>query len=147
MSMWKKYNHKCCDIWKHKNHTQSYSGFQQYCSTSFSYTFSAQKTHASLLAQIVKSLPAMWETWVQSVSQEDPPSWRRKWQITSVFLPRKFHGFRKGRGTRDQIANIHWKIEKKLENSRKTSTFASLNMLKPLTVQITVNCEKSFTRW
>ena len=38
--------------------------------------------------------------------------WRRKWQTTSVFLPGKSHGFRKGRGTRDQIANIHWKIEK-----------------------------------
>ena len=45
-------------------------------------------------------------------------------------------GFRKGRGTRDQIANIRW-IKKKLENSRKTSTSASLIMLKPLTVWIT----------
>ena len=42
-------------------------------------------------------------------------------------------GFRKGRGTRDQIANIHW-IIKKQENSRKISTSASLTMLKPLTV-------------
>ena len=40
-------------------------------------------------------------------------------------------GFRKGRGTRDQIAYIHWIIEK-ARNSRKTS--ASLTMLKPLTV-------------
>ena len=50
-------------------------------------------------------------------------------------------GFRKGRGTRDQIANIHW-IKKKLENSKKTSTSASLTMIKPLTVQITTNCVK-----
>ena len=41
-------------------------------------------------------------------------------------------GFRKGRGTRDQIANIRWIIEK--ENSRKTSTSASLTVLTPLTV-------------
>ena len=41
-------------------------------------------------------------------------------------------GFRKGRGTRDQIANIRWQ-----ENSRKTSTYASLTTLKPLTVWIT----------
>ena len=41
-------------------------------------------------------------------------------------------GFRKGRGTRDQIANIHWIIEK--ESSRKTSTSALLTMPKPLTV-------------
>ena len=40
-------------------------------------------------------------------------------------------GFRKGRGTRDQIANIHW-ITKKQENSRKTSTSALLTKLRPL---------------
>ena len=42
-------------------------------------------------------------------------------------------GFTKGRGTRDQIANIHWIIEKQ-ENSRKTSIPALLTMPKPLTV-------------
>ena len=42
-------------------------------------------------------------------------------------------GFRKGRGTRDQIANIHCIREK--ENSRKTSISASLIILKPLTVK------------
>ena len=40
---------------------------------------------------------------------------------------------RKGRGTRDQIANIHWIIEKQ-ESSRKTSISALLTMSKPLTV-------------
>ena len=49
--------------------------------------------------------------------------------------------FRKGRGTRDQIANICW-IIKKQESSRKTSIFAFLTMPKPLTVWITVNCGK-----
>jgi len=48
-------------------------------------------------------------------------------------------GFTKGRGTRDQIANIHWIIEKARE-FRKTSKFASLTILKPLTVWITTNC-------
>ena len=47
-------------------------------------------------------------------------------------------GFRKGRGTRDQIANIHW-IIKKQESSRKTSTFALLTVPKPLTVWIITN--------
>ena len=47
-------------------------------------------------------------------------------------------GFRKGGGTRDQIANIPWIIEK-AENSRKTSTSASLTMVKPLTMWITIN--------
>ena len=40
-------------------------------------------------------------------------------------LPDIQAAFRKGRGTRDQIANIHW-IIKKEENSIKTSTSASL---------------------
>ena len=55
-------------------------------------------------------------------------------------------GFRKCRGTRDQIANILW-IIKKQESSRKTSTYAFLTMPKPLTVWITINCAKFFKRW
>ena len=46
-------------------------------------------------------------------------------------------GFRKGRGTRDQIANIHWKnIEKtrEFQEKKKTSISALLTMPKPLTV-------------
>ena len=43
-------------------------------------------------------------------------------------------GFRKGRGTKNQIANIHWIIEKAREFQKKTSTSASLTTLKPLTV-------------
>ena len=50
-------------------------------------------------------------------------------------------GFRKGRGTRDQIANIRWIIEKARE-SRKTSISALFTMPKPLTVWITINCGK-----
>ena len=42
-------------------------------------------------------------------------------------------GFRKGRGTRDQIANICW-IIKKAREFQKTSTSALLTMPKPLTV-------------
>ena len=49
-------------------------------------------------------------------------------------------GFRKGRGTRDQIANICWIMEK--ESSRKTSICSLLTMPKPLTVWITRNCGK-----
>ena len=43
-------------------------------------------------------------------------------------------GFRKGKGTRDQIANIHWIIEKAREFQKKTSTSVSLTMPKSLTV-------------
>ena len=55
------------------------------------------------------------------------------WELSDVQA-----GFRKGRGIRDQIANIHWIIEK-ARNSRKTSTFASLTKPKSLTVWITTN--------
>ena len=48
-------------------------------------------------------------------------------------LPYVQAGFRKGRGTRDQIANIHWIIEK-ARVPEKTSTSALLIMPKPLTV-------------
>ena len=53
-------------------------------------------------------------------------------------LPDVQAGFRKGRGTRDQIANIRWIIEKQ-ESSRKTSISSLLTMRKPLTVWITIN--------
>ena len=46
----------------------------------------------SLVAQTVKHLSTMWETWVQSLGQEVP--WRRKWQSTPVLLPGKSHGQR-----------------------------------------------------
>jgi len=61
-------------------------------------------------------------------------------------LPDVPAGFRKGRGTRDQIVNIHW-IIKKAGEFQKTSTSALLTMPKPLTVWITINCGKFFKRW
>ena len=54
-------------------------------------------------------------------------------------LPDVQPGFRKGRGTRDQIANICWIIGKGREFQKKTSTSALLTMPKPLTVWITTN--------
>ena len=68
-------------------------------------------------------------------------------QYVNRELPDVQVGFRKGRGTRDQIANIRWVIEKKKESSRKTSTSALLTMPKLLTVWITVNCGKFWKRW
>ena len=60
-------------------------------------------------------------------------------QYVNHELPDIQAGFRKGRGTRDQIANIRWIVEK-AESSRKTSISAFLTMPKPLTVWITINC-------
>ena len=57
-------------------------------------------------------------------------------------LPDVQAGFRKGRGTRDQIVNIHWIMEKAREFQKKTSISALLTMPKPLTVWITINCGK-----
>ena len=54
-------------------------------------------------------------------------------------LPDIQAGFRKVRGTRDQIANICWIIEKE-ESSGITSISALLTMPKPLTVWIPINC-------
>ena len=67
-------------------------------------------------------------------------------QYVNCELPDVQAGFRKGRGTRDQIANICW-IIKKQESSRKTSISVLLTMPKPLTVWITTNCGKFFKRW
>ena len=66
-----------------------------------------------LVAQTVKSLPAVWETRVQSLCQEIP--WRRKWQPTPVFLPGESHGQRNlagyspwGRKESDTTERLHF---------------------------------------
>ena len=61
-------------------------------------------------------------------------------------LPNVQAGFRKGRGSRDQIANVLWIMEKARE-FQKTSISALLTMSKPLTVWITINCGKFWKRW
>ena len=61
-------------------------------------------------------------------------------------LPDVPAGFRKGRGTRDQTANICW-ITKKAREFQKNIYFALLTMPKPLTVWITTNCGKFLKRW
>ena len=61
-------------------------------------------------------------------------------------LPDVQAGFRKGRETRDQIANICW-IIKKQERSRKTSTSALLTTPKPLIEWLTTKCGNFFKRW
>ena len=58
-------------------------------------------------------------------------------QYMNCELPDVQAGFRKGRGTRDQIANIHWIIEKAREFQK--NIYFCLTMLKPLTVWIRTN--------
>ena len=62
------------------------------------------------------------------------------WELSDVQA-----GFRKGRRTRGQIVNI-FLIMEKARDSRKTSTSASLTMLKPLTVWVTTNSGKFLKR-
>ena len=61
-------------------------------------------------------------------------------------LPDVQAGFRKGRGTRDQIAIVLWIIEKARE-FQENIYFALLTTPKPLTVWITTNCGKFLKRW
>ena len=56
-------------------------------------------------------------------------------------LPDVQLGFRKGRGTRDQIASIHW-ITEKAREFQKNIYFCFIDHAKPLTVWITINCGK-----
>ena len=71
---------------------------------------------SSLVAQTVKRLPIMQETWVGSLGQEDPLE--RKWQPTLVLLPWKFHERRNlvghspwGRKELDTTEQLHWYVE------------------------------------
>ena len=64
----------------------------------------------------------------------------KNWELPGVQI-----GFRKGRGTRDQIANIHW--IKKAREFQKNIYFFFIDYPKPLTIWITTNCGKLFKRW
>ena len=66
-------------------------------------------------------------------------------QYVNCELPDGQAGFRKGRGIRDQIANIRWIIKKGREFQKKKSTL--LTMPKSLTVWITINCGKFLKKW
>ena len=68
-------------------------------------------------------------------------------QYLNCELPDVQAGFRKGRGTRDQIANIHWIIEKPRQFQKKISTSTLLTTPKHLTVWITTNSGKFLKRW
>ena len=72
---------------------------------------------ASLVAQMVKKLPAMQETQVQFLGQEDP--WKREWQPTLVSLPGESHAEKYGwlqsigSQSRTKLSNSHREALKK----------------------------------
>ena len=67
-------------------------------------------------------------------------------QYTNSELADVQAGFRKGRGTKDQIANIHW-IIKKAREFQKNIYFCFIDYAKAFTVWITTNCGKFLKRW
>ena len=64
-----------------------------------------QYSWASIMAQLVKNLPAMWETWVQSPVGKIP--WRRQRLPTPVFWPGEFHGLYSPWG-RQELDTTEW---------------------------------------
>ena len=67
-------------------------------------------------------------------------------QSVNSEIPDVQAGFRKGRGTRDQIANIQWIIEKARE-FQENDYFCFIDYAKPLPVWITINCGRFWKRW
>ena len=61
-------------------------------------------------------------------------------------LPDVQAGLRKGRETRDQIANIRW-ITEKAREFQKNIYFCFIDYTKAFDVWITTNCGKFFKRW
>ena len=67
-------------------------------------------------------------------------------QYVNREIPDVQAGFRKGRGTRDQIANI-FRIMEKAREFQKNIFSVLLTMPKLFTVWITINCGKFWKRW
>ena len=65
-------------------------------------------------------------------------------QYVNHELPDVQVGFRKGRGTRDQIANIHWIIKKAREFQKN---FCFIDYIKAFDCVVTTNCGKFLNRW
>ena len=78
-----------------------------------------KEAKASVVAQTVKNLPAMWETQVQSLGWEDPLEWR--WKSTPVFLPGESHGQRSlaGHGPWGRKAGHNWAINTTIQGTEK----------------------------
>ena len=67
-------------------------------------------------------------------------------QYVNCELPDVQAGFRKSRSTRDQIANIHWIIEKARE-FQKNIYFCFIDYTKAFDCVITTNCGKFWKKW
>ena len=79
---------------------------------------------ASLVAQRLKHLPALWEIWVRSLGGEDPL--RKEMATIPVFLPGESHGWRslvgyspRGRKESDMTERLHFFIQPGISVSDK----------------------------
>ena len=68
-------------------------------------------------------------------------------QYVNQEIPGVQVGFRKGRRTRDQMANFCWIIEKARELQKNIYVCFIDHVIKPLTVWITANCGKFLKKW
>ena len=116
--------HKCPQDWKRSVFIQiSKKGKAQECSNYCTIALISHTSKATL-----KILQARIQQYVN-------------WELQGVLA-----GIRKGRGTRDQIANIRWIMEKARE-FQKNIYFCFSDYAKTLTVWITINCGKFWKRW
>ena len=66
-------DHQTAGIWQLKGEAEKTSGQSSFCTLhTYHGQFGSLSATASLVTQMVKHLPAMWETWVQSRGQEEP---------------------------------------------------------------------------
>ena len=100
------------------------------------FSFQSQRKEMPKNAQTTTQLHSS-QTLVKWCLKFSRPGFSYTWSVNCE-LPYVQADFRKGRGIRDQIANIHW-IIKKAREFQKTSISALLTMPKPLTVWITTN--------
>ena len=100
----------------------------------------SENWHFPLLWTLL-SFPNLLAYWVQHLLGEPHTQYKKAKRYDSG----KWAGFRKDRGTRDQIANIHWIIEKTV--STKTSVSLTILWSVPLTLWIVTNSGKFLKRW
>ena len=82
---------------------------------------------------MVKNLPAMPETWVQSLGQDI--SWRREWLPTAPFLPGEFHGLRSLAGYSPWSCQEHITERMCMHACTHTHTYLDTDMLYTVLVQ------------
>ena len=129
---------KCCN--QHASKCGKFSNGHRTGKGQFS--FQSQRKEMPKNVQTTAQLHSS-HTLVKLYSKFSKPVFNSTWTVNFQM----FVGFREGRGTRDQIANICWITEEKHGNCRKTPTSAPLTTLKFLTVWITINCWKFWKRW